>query len=89
MKCELVIPDHVPSGPRSILSKILQLDPELRPSASELYCDAWVQGINQHQSVGSGGGSMDIKSGRSYSSNPPINQTQAMQIASPMAAYQI
>ena len=23
MKCELVIPDHVPSGPRSILAKIL------------------------------------------------------------------
>jgi hypothetical protein len=66
MKCELVIPDHVPSGPRSILAKILQLEPDVRPSASELYCDAWVQGINQSGASGS----MDVKSGRSYSSNP-------------------
>lgn len=84
MKCELVVPDHVPSGPRSILLKILQQDPELRPSASELYCDSWVQGINQH-----GGGSVgDAKSGRSFSTQPPLNST-AMQIGSSPMTYQV
>ena len=58
--------------------KILQVDTELRPSANELYCDSWVQGIN-HQ----GGGSMsDVKSGRSFSTQQANN---SMQISSPMA----
>jgi serine/threonine protein kinase len=79
MKCELVVPEHVPAGPRSILLKILQLDPELRPSASELYCDSWVQGINQGGSVSDGK--------RSFSTQPPLNST-ALASTSPMA-YQL
>ena len=45
-KAELVIPDHVPYGPRALLMKILQFDAEKRPTAAELYCDPWVQGIS-------------------------------------------
>jgi len=36
------IPDYVPSGPRSILSKIIIADPNLRPTAKQLFNDPWL-----------------------------------------------
>ena len=40
---ELVIPDHVPQGPKIIISQMLQKDPENRPTSSTLFQDNWVQ----------------------------------------------
>ena len=42
MKGDFVIPDHVPTGPRAIIAKCLQMEPELRPSSNDLYADNWV-----------------------------------------------
>jgi serine/threonine protein kinase len=45
---DLIIPDHVPANTRIILSQMLQKTPETRPSAEDLYKDAWIQGyLNQ------------------------------------------
>lgn len=69
-KAELVIPDHVPSGPKAILSKILQAEAEVRPTAAELYCDSWVQGISQQTDQ------IFVNKNRSFSTKPqPHGQT--------------
>ena len=41
-KGELMVPDHVPHGPRSILMRVLLVDPDRRLTAQELYNDPWV-----------------------------------------------
>jgi hypothetical protein len=38
----LIIPDHVPSGPRSIILKNMNIDADLRPTAQELWTDPWL-----------------------------------------------
>jgi hypothetical protein len=42
----LIIPDHVPSGPRSIILKNMNIDADLRPTAQELWTDPWLQNVN-------------------------------------------
>lgn len=63
---ELVIPDHVPAGARTMLQKILNIYGEDRPLASELYCDPWVQGALVMSVTATSGGQATFESkGRS------------------------
>jgi len=39
---ELVLPDYIPSTPRSIVRQLLQKDPEARLTAAELIADPWI-----------------------------------------------
>jgi serine/threonine protein kinase len=40
---DLTIPDHVPAGPRRIISKCMQNKAEDRPTSQELWADPWLQ----------------------------------------------
>ena len=40
---ELVLPDHIPSGPRYLLKYMLKKNAEERPTAADLLQDPWVQ----------------------------------------------
>ena len=71
MKAELVIPEHVPPGPRAMLTRILQAEAELRPTAAELYCDSWVQGISQQTDQ------IFVNKNRSFSTNPQPHTGQS------------
>lgn len=42
----LNIPDHVPSGPRSVILKCMQNKAENRPTAAELCADPWLQAVH-------------------------------------------
>jgi serine/threonine protein kinase len=38
----LVIPDYVPSGPRSLISRCMQLNPDDRPTSAQIWADPWM-----------------------------------------------
>jgi len=40
---ELVIPSHVPDGPRAIIEACLKKDPDIRPTSQEILQSPWVQ----------------------------------------------
>ena len=42
-KAELNVPEHVPSQPRQLIQKMMDKNPEKRPTASELFAESWVQ----------------------------------------------
>ena len=42
MAGELRIPDHVPFGPRGIISKCMQVNADDRPTAGDLWADPWL-----------------------------------------------
>ena len=39
---ELVIPDYVPSGPRRIIEKCMNVNADDRPTSSQLWADPWL-----------------------------------------------
>lgn len=43
MEDELVIPSHVPDGPRAIIEACLKKDPDIRPTSQEILQSPWVQ----------------------------------------------
>lgn len=44
---DLVIPDHVPPGPKILIARMLQKDPDSRPTSQQLFSENWVQaGLN-------------------------------------------
>jgi serine/threonine protein kinase len=46
MKGDLTVPEHVPPGPRSIIIRCMQNNPDDRPTSQELWADPWLQNYN-------------------------------------------
>ena len=42
-----MIPEHVPSGPRSLLLKILIVEPDCRLTANNILNEPWLKGTNE------------------------------------------
>ena len=40
------VPNHVPNGAKSLIHKILNIDPQKRPEACEIIQDAWLNDLN-------------------------------------------
>lgn len=50
---QLVIPDYVPAGPRSIISRCMQNNADDRPTSHEVWQDPWMHiGHGVHESKG-------------------------------------
>lgn len=41
-----MIPDYVPSGPRRIIEKCMNVNADDRPTSSQLWADPWLQNYN-------------------------------------------
>ena len=46
MTGDLTVPEYVPPGPRSIITRCMQVDADARPTSAELWSDPWLQNFN-------------------------------------------